>query len=65
MLKCPNKETKDTRKAALTVFRKEGKKKIIPQKVIGRIHHLLTHYMQGRERGASTSNDHALDATTN
>ena len=65
VLKCPNKEAKEARKKALTAFRKEGKKKRIPRKVIDRIHHLLTHYMQGRERGTATSNGNVPDAATN
>ena len=43
VLKCPNKEAKEARKAALVAFKEEGKKKRIPRKVIDRIHHLLTH----------------------
>ena len=47
VLRCSNKEAREAREARKTTlgaFRKEGKKKI-PQKVIDRIQHLLTHYM--------------------
>ena len=44
VLKGPNKEAREARKTTLAAFRKEGKKKI-PQKVIDRIQHLLTHYI--------------------
>ena len=50
VLKYPNKKAKEARKAALAAFRKEGNNKKIPQKVIDKIHHLLTHYMQGAGR---------------
>ena len=65
VLKCPNKEAKEARKAALTAFRMKGKKKRIPRKVIDRIHHLLTHYRQGHKGGIATSEDCALDMATN
>ena len=34
----------------------------IPQKVIDRIHYLLTYYMQGQDKSTATTNDHALKA---
>jgi hypothetical protein len=65
MLKCPNKEARETRKAALAAFRVEGKKKRIPRTVIDRIHYPLSHYMQGREGGVTTSDKNALYVATN
>ena len=64
MLRCPIKEAKETRKTALVKFRKEGRKKRIPQKVVDRIHTLLTHYMQGQVGRIATTQDHALKAVT-
>ena len=65
VLKCPNKEARETRKAALAAFRVEGKKKRIPRTVIDRIHCILSHYTYGQEGGVATSDNSALDATTN
>ena len=51
-------------KLHLQTFRKEGREKKIPRKVIDRIHTILTQYMQGRRVNPVATHDNALEAAT-